>query len=65
MKTQMVIEATWHIHIAGERDRYRDQVESIVLCRNVHTDSRQIPGPGPIVSYCAGPVPCTGSIPVP
>ena len=63
----MVTEVTWYIHTVRERDRdrYRDQMESIVLCRNVHTGSRQIPGPGPIVSYCAGPVPCTGPIPFP
>ena len=35
------------------------------LCRNVHTASRQGQGPGPIVSYCATPVPCTGLDPCP
>ena len=36
-----------------------------MLYRNVHTGSRQGKELGPIVSFCAGPVPCTcpGSIP--
>ena len=35
----MVTEVTWYIHTVRERDRdrYRDQMESIVLCRNIHT----------------------------
>ena len=51
----------WYICTAGEWDRdwYRDQMESLVSCRNVHTDLRQVQGPGPIVSYCTSPVPCT------
>ena len=33
--------------------------------RNVHTGLRQGKEPVSIVSYCAGPIPCTGTIPVP
>ena len=36
-----------------------------ILYRNVHTGLRQEQEPEPIVSYCAGPVPCTCSVPVP
>ena len=43
------------------RDQYKDQMESQVPYRNVHTDPRQKQGPGRIVSYCASPVPCTGA----
>ena len=32
-------------------------VGSSILCRNVDTGPRQGQGPGPIVSYCASPVP--------
>ena len=54
------------IHTAWEWDRdwYRDQMESLVPCRNVPTGLRQGQGPDPIVSYCASPVLCTGPIPV-
>ena len=30
-----------------------------LLYRNIHTGPRQGKEPGPIVSYCAGPVACT------
>ena len=43
------------------------QMESTVRCRNVHTGGeRQRKGPGPIVSYCALPIPGTspGTVPV-
>ena len=33
------------------QDRYKDQMESTVLCRNVHTGVRQGQVPGPIISY--------------
>ena len=36
---------------------------SNILCRHVHTGPRQ--GQGPIVSYCASPIPCTAPVPVP
>ena len=42
-----------YIHTAWERDqnRYRGQMESMVSCRNAHTDPRQKQGPGPIVFH--------------
>ena len=36
-----------------------------ILYRNVLTGPRQGMKLGPIVSYCAGPIPCTSSDPVP
>ena len=36
-----------------------------ILYRNVHSSPRQGNEPRPIVSYCAGPVPCTCSSPGP
>ena len=38
---------------------------SIKLCRSVHTALRHGQGPGPIISYCATPIPCTGPDPCP
>ena len=35
-----------------------------ILYRNVHTGAREGKEPRPIVSYCAGPVPCTNPGPV-
>ena len=40
-------------------------MESILSSRNVHTDLRQGPRTGPIVSYCACPHPCTSPVPFP
>ena len=37
-------------------------MESTVHCRNAHTGRRQGEGSGPIVPYCASPVPCTGPV---
>ena len=48
-----------------DRDWYRDQMESIVSHRNVHTDLRQRQGPGLIVSYCSRLTPCTSARPFP
>ena len=55
------------IYIASERNwnRYRDQIENIVPCRNVHTGLRQGQVPGPIVSYCVSPPPTASPGPVP
>ena len=36
----------------------------VVLCRKFHAGLRQRQGPGPIVPYCASPVPRTGPGPV-
>ena len=33
-----------------------------ISCRNVHTGLRQGKEKGSVVSYCAGPVPCTCSL---
>ena len=41
-------------------DRYTVQIGIIVLSANVHTVPGQGQGPGPIVTYCASPIPCTG-----
>ena len=46
------------------QDRYRDQMKSIVSSRNDHTGPKRGQGPGPIVFYCANPVPCTDPVPV-
>ena len=46
-----------------DRDQYRDQMTSTVHCRNVHTGTGK--GPGPIVFYCASPIPRTGPSPIP
>ena len=50
---------SWYIHIAWERDRehYKDQMESIVSCRNVHKRLDQGQVRRPIVSFCASPIP--------
>ena len=40
-------------------------MESVVLCRNVHTGLRQGQGPGPIISYCTSAVSFTGPAPGP
>ena len=46
----------WYIHTASwDQDQW-----ILILCRNVYTGLRQGRGPGPIISYCANPVPCTG-----
>ena len=39
-------------------------MESVVLCRNIHTGPRQGHGLRPVVSYCASPVPCAAPGPV-
>ena len=39
-------------------------MRSNILCRKVNTGLRQGQGPGPIVSYCASPVPFAGSCPL-
>ena len=43
--------ALWLVHIDRDRgwDRYKDQVESLVPCQNVHTGRRKGQGPEPIV----------------
>ena len=50
-----------------DQDWYRDQTECTVPRRNVHAGPRQRQGPGsgPIVSYFASPVSCTGAGPFP
>ena len=45
------------------RDRYRDQMESMVPSTNVHTGLRQ--GPGLNISCCASPFSCTGDVIIP
>ena len=46
-------------------DRYRDQIKSIVPCRNVHTGRRQRQEPGPIISYCESPISSASLSPIP
>ena len=55
----------WCIHIAQQRNLCRDQLESIVSCRNVHTGPKMGQEPGPIVSYSTCPFPGTGPSPIP
>ena len=53
-------------HLSGMGpDPVQVQMESVVQCRNFHTDLKQGQVTGPIVSYRASPIPCTGPGPAP
>ena len=56
------IRVSWYIYTKCDRnrDRYRNQVESIASNRKVHTGPRQEQGQGPTVSYGANP--CTSPV---
>ena len=54
-----------HSHCTGtEPGLVHRPMETIVPCRTVHTGLRQGQVPGPIVSYCASSVPCSGPGPI-
>ena len=57
-------DCTFTLHGNRTGTEYRDQMETIVPCRTVHTGLRQGQVPGPIVSYCASSVPCPGPGPI-
>ena len=54
-------------HCTGQRGRTGTGLGAMgsnILYRNVHSGLRREEEPGHIVSYCAGPVPCTSPVPV-